>query len=105
MTAGALRHRVNIEQRTASMDALGQPLESWSLVAAVWADIRYPSGLSAIKAGADTSKVSASVRIRHRAGIDAGMRVVGSDGVTMDIRAVLPDGKREFIDMICQRVE
>lgn len=102
MTAGALRHRINIEQRSASTDAFGQPVESWSLVAAVWADIRYPTGLSAIKAGADVSKVSASVRIRHRSGIDAGMRIVCSD-VAMDIRAVLPDGKREFIDLICQR--
>lgn len=102
MRSGSLRHRVNIEQRT-GVDELGQPLDVWTLVAAVWADIKHLSGLSAIKAGADTSIVQASIRIRHREGLNAGMRVVhGAD--IYDIRAPLPDGKRQYIDLVCQRV-
>lgn len=98
-----LNHRINIEQRSSTTDALGQPLETWTLVAAVWADVRHLSGTAALKAGADTSLVQASIRIRQRSGLNAGLRVVhGSD--VYDIRAVLPDGKNEYIDLVCQRV-
>ena len=104
MQAGTLNHRINIEQRSAGEDALGQPVETWELVAAVWANVRHLSGVGAIKAGADVSLVQASIRIRQRAGIDAGMRVT-YDGRQYDIKAVLPDGKRQFIDLVCQRVQ
>lgn len=99
-----LNHRINIEQRAAGEDALGQPVETWELVAAVWADIKHLSGLSAIKAGADVSLVQASIRIRHRTGIDAGMRVTHG-GQQYDIKAVLPDGKRQYLDIVCQVVQ
>ena len=100
----ALNHRIDIEQRAAGEDELGQPVETWTLVAAVWADVRHLSGVSAIKAGADVSLVQASIRIRHRSGINDGMRVT-HDGQQYDIRAVLPDGKRQYLDLVCQAVQ
>lgn len=102
--AGKLDKRIRIEQRGDTVDAVGQPVESWSLVAEVWANIRYPSGLSAIKAGADVSLVKASIRIRYRAGLDAGMRVTqGSD--IFDIKAVLPNRAEGCIDLVCELVK
>lgn len=103
IAAGTLRHRINIEQRASGADALGQPVDTWEVVAEVWANIKHQSGLSAIKAGADTSIVQVSIRIRHRVGIDAGMRVTHA-GDTYDIRAVLPDGKKQYLDLVCQKV-
>ncbi len=101
ISAADLNQRINIEQRTSSQDELGQPVDSWSLVAAVWASIKHQSGLSAIKADADISTVKASIRIRYSAGIDAGMRVVcGSD--IYDIRAILPNRAEGFIDLVCE---
>lgn len=99
-----MRHRVSIERRVADEDALGQPLDIWELDAAVWADVHHKSGLAAIKGDADVSIVQASIRIRHRAGIDAGMRVT-HDGQQYDIKAVLPDGKRQYLDLVCQAVQ
>lgn len=105
MKVGALRNRINIERRTSSQDALGQPVETWALVAAVWADIRHVSGLETIKASADTSTVRASIRIRYRTGLDAGMRVTHG-ATTYDIKAVLPDeARREYVDLICEVVK
>lgn len=102
-TIGDLNHRINIEQRSATTDTIGQPVETWTLVAALWANIKHQSGLSAIKSGADVSVVQASIRIRYSAGIDAGMRAVhGSD--IYDIRAVLPVENRRFLDLVCQKV-
>lgn len=99
-----LNHRIDIERRVAGEDALGQPLESWELVAGVWADVRHKSGLSAIKGDADTSIVQSSIRIRYRAGLDTGMRVTHG-GDRYDIRALLPDGKRQYLDLVCQKVQ
>lgn len=99
-----LNRRVTLQQRSTSQDALGQPVETWSDVATVWADIRHPSGLSAIKADADVSLVKASIRIRYRAGLDAGMRAVHGT-VVYDIQAVLPDeAERLYVDLVCVRV-
>lgn len=103
MDAGKLNQRINIEQRTSDQDAAGQPVETWSLVAAVWASIKYPTGLSAIKADADTSVVKASIRIRRRSGLNAGMRVVQTSAI-FDIKAVLPAEDRQFIDLVCERI-
>lgn len=102
MNAGNLDQRINIERHSTGTDALGQPVETWELVAAVWANIKNQSGLSAIKAESDVSVVKTSIRIRHRT-IDAGMRVAhGAD--IYDIRAVLPDGKKQYVDLVCQKV-
>ena len=101
ISAADLNQRINIEQRNGSFDELGQPVDSWSLVAAVWASIKHQSGLSAIKADADISTVKASIRIRYSAGIDAGMRVVhGSD--IYDIRSVLVNKPERYIDLVCE---
>lgn len=103
LDAGTLNRRVTIERRVAGQDAIGQPSTTWETVAQTWANIRHPSGLSAIKGDADTSIVKTSIRIRYRTGLDAGMRVMyGSDAY--HIEAVLPDiSGREFMDLVCER--
>ena len=100
IAAWKMTERVNIEQRSTSQDSAGQPVESWSLVAAVWADVKKLSGISAIKADADVSIVKSSIRIRYMAGINAGMRVIhGSDNY--DISAVIENRAERFIDLVC----
>ena len=98
MKAGQLRHRVQLQSRLEVFDDIGQPSTSWLTTATVWADVRYLSGLSAIKSGADVSLTKCSVRMRHRA-VNAGQRIVYGDEV-FEIDAVLPDGKREFVDCV-----
>ena len=100
MQSGKLDQRIAIQQPVVGQDAIGQPVTTWEAVATVWASVAYLSGLSAIKAGADTAQVSASVRIRYRSGINAGMRVVHGS-VVFDVRAVLPGDKNVFLDLVC----
>ena len=101
ISAANLSQRINIEQRTGSQDELGQPIETWTLVAAVWASVKHVSGLSAIKGDADVSTVKASIRIRYLALLNAGMRVShGSD--IYDIKAVLPNRAEGFTDLVCE---
>jgi SPP1 family predicted phage head-tail adaptor len=102
MQAGKLRHRITIQQLIDGQDEIGQPAQTWSDVATVWADIRHKSGSEAIKADQVTSTVQASIRIRYRTGINAGMRAV--HGATVyDIKSVLPDERsREHVDLVCE---
>ena len=104
MQAGRLNRRCTLQQPGTTTDALGQPVPGWTDVATVWGDIRMKSGLESIKAGASVSVVQASIRVRYRAGITAGMRVV-HNLTAYNITAVQPDvGGREFVDLVCEVV-
>ena len=102
MQAGPLNSRITIQRKTAAADAWGTPEpQGWEDVAKVWANVRYLSGSESIRAGADVSIVRASIRIRWRTGIDAGMRVLHA-GQVYDIEAVLPGADRKHIDLVCK---
>ena len=100
MYAGQLKNKVTIQAKTDTVDAIGQPINTWVDVATVWADIRYLSGLESIKSDADVSIAKVSIRVRYRADIKPSMRVV-CEGVIYHIKAVLPYGK-VYIDLACE---
>jgi SPP1 family predicted phage head-tail adaptor len=99
MRAGKLRDRITVQVQSTTQDDAGQPLTTWTDVAALWSDVQYTSGLSAIRSGMDTSNVKASIRIRYRVGIDAGMRILFGATV-FSIEAVLPDKAAGMIDLV-----
>jgi len=102
MQIGKLKNRIRIQQRGAGQDELGQPVDTWADLATVWADIAHPSGLQSIRADAESSVVKASIRIRRRADVTAGMRVVYGTTV-YDIQAVLPNERsRDYVDLVCE---
>lgn len=104
MQAGRLSRRCTLQAPGTTTDALGQPIPGWTDVATVWGDVRLRSGLESIKAGASVSVVQASIRVRYRAGITAGMRVV-HNLQAFNIVAVMPDvGGREYVDLVCEVV-
>lgn len=102
MQAGRLASRCTLQTPATAVDALGQPVPGWTDIAQVWADIRMKSGMEAIRADAPVSTVQASVRIRYRSNISAGMRLVHGS-THYEIKAVLPDvGGREYLDLACE---
>ena len=104
MRAGRLSSRVTIQQRTDAQNEIGELVPTWSTLSAVWADVRHNSGIETIKAGASTSVVKASIRIRFRTDVAADMRVVkGAD--VYEIKAVLPDQGREYCDLVCELIK
>lgn len=101
MKAGELTRSITIQHKAARGDGEPFPLE-WVDLARVWADVRMLSGLETVKAGVDVSVVKASIRIRYRDDVTAGMRVVYQNTV-FDIRAVLPDiAGRVYCDLACE---
>lgn len=104
MDARSLNRKVAIKAPPTDQDSAGQPTGAWSIVCTPWANVRYLNGTEAIKAGAETSTAKASVRIRYRTGITAGMRV--HHGATVfNILSVLPDETdREALHLVCETV-
>ena len=100
MKAGQLRSLVEIQSLSQTVDEIGQPSTTWLTTATAYADIRYLSGLSAIKAGADVSLSKVSIRLRYRS-INSGQRIL-SGGVVYAINAVLLDQNRVYVDCVCQ---
>jgi SPP1 family predicted phage head-tail adaptor len=107
MDIGRLNRRVVIQAQTSTVDAVGQPVNTWSTFAAVWADIRFNTGLKnleTITADAQSSVAVASIRIRYRSDVTSAMRVV--DGSTVyHIKVVLPNiGAKDYTDLVCEVV-
>lgn len=102
MDGRSLNRRVTIQQLVDGQDAIGQPGMVWEDVASVWANVRYLNGTETVKADSPVSVAKASIRIRRRAGITAGMRA--TLGTTyFDIKAVLPDEVyRDRVDLACE---
>lgn len=100
-----LNRRVVLQRRVAGKDALGQPNTGWQEVAPVWAHIRNENGAQTIKAGAETSKLKASIRIRYRSGLSEDMRVLYG-AIAYQIQAILPDeDNKQFVDLVCEAIK
>lgn len=100
MSVGNLRFIVTVQSPVIGQDEAGQPSTEWQSVARVWADIRYMTGLSAIKSGADVSVSRVSIRTRY-ASFNAGQRVLDGTKV-FSILAVQPDSRGAYIDLVCE---
>lgn len=101
---GQLDRRVVIKTRSTTQDAAGQPADTWTTLATVWAHIKAPAGAAAaerVSADRETSTAAYSIRIRYRTDITAGMRAVHGS-TTFDIVQVVVDmARREHCDLVC----
>lgn len=105
MKIARLNSRVTIQQLTEGQDEIGQPVQVWTTLAEVWANVRTLNGVETIKAGAEMSAVKASIRIRRREDVTAAMRVL-LGATTYQIKAVLQDEQtREWTDLACEVIQ
>ncbi len=75
MEAGALRHKVIIQQPTETTNSLGEITPSWTTFATVWAEILPLSGKEYWSSKQVNSEVTGKIRIRYKSGITPKMRV------------------------------
>lgn len=75
MKAGSLRHRVVVEQKTATADGYGGSTLAWTTFATVWAAIEPVSGREYFQAQQFQAAVTHKVTIRYLSGINTTMRV------------------------------
>lgn len=74
--AGKRDQRITLQQRTATVDALGQGVETWTDVATVWASAQPLRGREFFAAGAMQSQADVRFGMLYRAGITGAMRVL-----------------------------
>jgi SPP1 family predicted phage head-tail adaptor len=105
LQAGSLNRRIVIQRLDAGQDDLGQPQSTWVNIAPpTWASIAHKTGLQTIQGDAEVSVVQASIMVRFRADVCAGMRVLHR-ATTYKILAVLPDEvDREKLYLVCEVV-
>lgn len=103
LNAGRLTLPIVIEQRTAGVDSIGQPLTTWTTVCTTRAEPKAPTGMSIAErviGGEESAPVVYSLRIRWRTGITAGMRARAGTTI-FDIGQVVPDlANREHVDLV-----
>jgi len=103
MRRGQLRTRVQFQQLIVGQDSIGQATQVWADVGRkVYADIKYLTGLEAVKADASVEVTRCSMQIEYLAGILPSMRAI-QDGKFFDIKSVLPDptGRRHLF-LVCE---
>lgn len=91
VSAGALRHRVVLQQPVRVSDGGGGATETWQTVADLWAAVMPVTGEERLSADALTGRVTHEVWIRYRTGVTAAMRFQHASR-TLDIRAVIDTG-------------
>lgn len=107
MKAGDLNRQIVLQARDEGVDEAGQPLQTWTTLATVWADIRGATGMGAIRQSAPMDGVavelnSYSFRIRYRTDVDAADRVVFG-GQNYDVKQVRHDhAGKEWTDLVCE---
>lgn len=103
MEIGKLNRRIVIQSRDAGTDDAGQPLQTWTTLASVWADILGATGMGTIKAAVGGVEVNAySFRIRYRTDLDAADRVV-FNSQNFDVKSVRHDfARKEWTDLVCE---
>jgi SPP1 family predicted phage head-tail adaptor len=102
---GEFIEQVTITQPTAgAVDPVGGEVTTWSDLATVWASVvPLAAGERMASSNAVTSAVSYRVTVWFRADLTPQMRIVRETG-TLEVAAVLQDGRREFTVLDCREV-
>lgn len=103
MRSGPMRHRCVLMQFQPVTRPGGGITESWVEFGKLWAEITIPTGRISAVADQLQAVVSAEIRVRHRAGVIAGMRLVHKTN-TYRIEASLPDNDQTMLRLLCSNV-
>ena len=106
-----LRHRIKVQSITATQDATGQPIESWSTYLDTWADVTDSSGREGNRDPLEGLVMSrAKIRYPHKGRIpqpaDRWLHGEGDVLRTFNVEAVeRVDGKRRYLELIGTEVQ
>jgi SPP1 family predicted phage head-tail adaptor len=101
VTIGKLRDRVTLLAPVPIADEYGQRIPTWVSQGDVWAQVEDLRGAESVVAGAEAMVTDHRVTIRFRADVRPDWRVVTQYGAELEIRAIVPDTKREFLALGC----
>jgi SPP1 family predicted phage head-tail adaptor len=102
MRAGSLDRLITIERFTNTIDDFGTPVETWSPVATLRAQIVSASTEEFIRNGAEAETVIV-FRTRYLAGVTPADRIVYG-GAAHNIKELTEIGRRRGLELRCVRV-
>lgn len=76
MKSGELRHRINLQSKTATRDSFGAETIAWKTERTIWASIKPLSGSEYFLAQQVQADVTHQIRIRYFEGIRPDWRIV-----------------------------
>lgn len=95
--AGRLRQRLFLEQPVDTPDGAGGMVRGWSLVAAMWGEVRPRRATERQLADALRSEVTHLITIRHRDDIRPDMRFTQGARAFRILAVADPDGRRAWL--------
>lgn len=104
MKAGDLRQVITIQSRDTGTDDAGQPVQTWTDVATVRANVLGATGMGYLRSPVGGVEINGySFRVRYREDLDAGMRVV-CNGQNFDVKQVRLDiTRKDWLDLVCEQ--
>lgn len=85
--SGLFRHKITIESSTATQDAAGQDIKTWSVYGYAWAKVAPLRGREYVDSRSIQDEQLYKFSMRYVSGITPQMRIVWN-GKTFDIQAV-----------------
>lgn len=104
LSTGRMDRKITLQRPTVTKNAIGEPIESWTNVAVVWADRRGISNSERFQADATRAATTARFFIHWMSGIDSTMRVQ-VDGKNYRINGVNEVGYREGLELLAEIIE
>lgn len=103
-----LRHQVIIQTPSVTRNSRGAEVAGWTVVATVWADVRFLSGTEQVANNQVQADAQVAVRIRHRTDVTPKERLVWDlstgDRYFSITAAADRTGERKFLDLACQEI-
>lgn len=103
MRAGPLNKRCTLMQSQQVKRPGGGFDETWVELSNLWAEVSIPTGRLAPMADRLEARVTAEIKVRYRADIIAGLRLVHPTGTYL-IEAALPDRDPAMLRLLCSSV-
>lgn len=104
MRAGQLRHRIVLQQLTTTQNEFGEPVQTWTTFATVYAAVEPLRGREFFAAQQITAELSVRIRIRYRSDVKPAWRAVWG-AHTYDIQDVIDvDGRHTELQLMCREV-
>jgi len=104
MDPGKLRHKVTIQQPSATKDGYGALVENWSDVKTVNASVEPLSGRELFAAQQVHSETTTRIKMRYRAGITSKMRVVYGTRIYDILAPIDPEERHRYLLLMCREL-
>jgi len=104
MHIGDLRRRITIQQQSSIQDSYGEPVNTWTDIATVWASVNPINGREFFAGMQVKSEITTRITIRYLSTVKSSMRAIYRD-ITYDIQSVIDLNERHReMELMCREL-